>query len=100
LSWAKGSQQENVMSNDLEQRIRERAYELWERAGRAHGQADAHWHTAKLELANTDPILRAEMIAVPAKAKPRRKSATPVEAVNTAAQTTPRRRRPSTTLAN
>jgi hypothetical protein len=29
-----------------EARVRERAYFLWEREGRPHGRAEAHWHRA------------------------------------------------------
>ncbi len=34
-----------------EQRIRERAYEIWEHAGRPEGQATEHWHQAEIEIA-------------------------------------------------
>jgi hypothetical protein len=34
----------------LEQRIRERAYELWITTGRHDGQADQHWLMAEREL--------------------------------------------------
>lgn len=86
------------MSIDLEQRIRERAYDIWEREGRIHGRAEEHWHMAKLELTGTVQTASSEAaIAVPAKAKTRRKAAAPVEAVNTAAQVAPRRRRSATT---
>ena len=37
------------MDNDLEQRIRERAYELWEREGRS-GDPEDHWSRAEREL--------------------------------------------------
>jgi hypothetical protein len=87
------------MANDLERLIRERAYELWERAGRVHGQADAHWHAAKLELKNSHAGKPAEIIAVPAK-RSRRKPAAAVETVNTTAEAAPRRRRPGTPLPN
>ncbi|WBV43323.1 DUF2934 domain-containing protein [Pseudoroseomonas cervicalis] len=33
-----------------EERIRQRAYALWEQAGRPHGQDEAHWHQARSEL--------------------------------------------------
>jgi hypothetical protein len=39
---------------DLEQSIRERAYQIWEREGRVHGRHEAHWHSAKLELTSAD----------------------------------------------
>jgi hypothetical protein len=34
----------------LEERIRHRAYELWEQAGRPHGQAEKYWQQARAEL--------------------------------------------------
>ena len=88
------------MSNVLlEHRIRERAYELWERDDRVHGRAEAHWNAAKLELTSTAPTGAAEMIEVPARAKPRRKAAMATE-VTPAPQAAPRRRRSTNTLAN
>lgn len=33
-----------------EERIRARAYALWESAGRPEGQAETHWHAARHEL--------------------------------------------------
>ena len=33
--------------NDLETRIRERAYALWEEDGRPEGQADEYWERAR-----------------------------------------------------
>jgi hypothetical protein len=81
------------MNIDLEQTIRERAYDIWEREGRAHGRHEEHWHAAKFELTNA--ARDAEPIAVPLKAaagveKSRRKAA-PVEPP--AAVASPRRRR-------
>ena len=35
---------------DLEQSIRERAYELWAQGGRRDGDADAHWLAAQREI--------------------------------------------------
>ena len=82
------------MSIDLEQRIRERAYHIWEREGRPVGRADAHWHAAKLELSTEVQAVKAEAsIDVPAK-KRGRKPAEKVEPVAIAA--VPRRRRPAT----
>ncbi|MDK4198797.1 DUF2934 domain-containing protein [Pseudomonas sp. HR1] len=34
----------------LEERIRQRAYEIWEREGRPHGQDFEHWFQANREL--------------------------------------------------
>ena len=35
---------------NLEDRIRQRAYEIWEREGRPHGQDFDHWFRANREL--------------------------------------------------
>jgi hypothetical protein len=32
---------------DLERRIRERAFEMWEAEGRPEGRADEYWHRAR-----------------------------------------------------
>lgn len=37
--------------------IRRRAYEIWERAGRPHGEDQAHWFEAQAELAGDDTVL-------------------------------------------
>ena len=36
--------------SDKEQRIRTRAYEIWEREGRHDGRAEDHWRRAELEV--------------------------------------------------
>ncbi|MDJ0389325.1 DUF2934 domain-containing protein [Roseomonas sp. E05] len=38
------------MRDDLEQRIRERAYFLWLQAGQPEGMAEAHWLEARAAL--------------------------------------------------
>jgi Protein of unknown function (DUF2934) len=38
------------MEPALEQRIRERAYEIWNATGRENGRADEHWFCAEREL--------------------------------------------------
>ena len=38
------------MDSDKTDRISRRAYELWEAAGRQHGQHDDHWLAAEREL--------------------------------------------------
>jgi hypothetical protein len=49
------------MSHNLENRIRERAYEIWTADGCVHGQADRHWLAAEREiLATSEPELAAE----------------------------------------
>jgi hypothetical protein len=39
------------LSGDLQQRIQQRAYELWENEGRPQGREQAHWQQAERELA-------------------------------------------------
>jgi hypothetical protein len=39
---------------NTEDRIRQRAYELWERDGRPDGHADTHWERAAQEIAAED----------------------------------------------
>ena len=38
------------MDHSLENRIRERAYEIWAAHGYVHGQADQHWLVAEREI--------------------------------------------------
>ena len=38
------------MDHSLENRIRERAYEIWVAHGYVHGQADQHWLAAEREI--------------------------------------------------
>jgi hypothetical protein len=44
------SQMEQVMHQDLSERIRERAYELWIASGCRDGEADQHWLVAEQEI--------------------------------------------------
>jgi hypothetical protein len=38
------------MDQDREERVRARAYEIWEREGRQDGGHEAHWQQAEKEL--------------------------------------------------
>jgi hypothetical protein len=60
------------MDHSLENRIRERAYEIWAAHGYVHGQADQHWHAAEREIlaASTASLARQ-----PARQKERRSPA-------------------------
>ncbi len=40
------------MDQDIERRIRERAYEIWEEEGRPHGREAQHWQQAASEMAD------------------------------------------------
>lgn len=41
----------NTVINDEEERIRQRAFELWEEAGRPEGKEYTHWIRARKEIA-------------------------------------------------
>jgi hypothetical protein len=38
------------MQSNLQNRIRERAYEIWNAGGRVHGQEEQHWLAAEREI--------------------------------------------------
>jgi Protein of unknown function (DUF2934) len=59
------------MDQSLENRIRERAYEIWTAHGCAHGQADQHWLAAERE------ILAASTAALASKPAPKKKRRSP-----------------------
>jgi hypothetical protein len=42
------------MEQALEERIRERAYEIWNATGRMHGHADEQWLAAEREVLGAD----------------------------------------------
>ncbi len=42
------------MAEDLEERIRRRAHQIWEREGRPEGRREDHWALAKEEIAIED----------------------------------------------
>jgi hypothetical protein len=42
------------MSSDKEDRIRTRAYQIWDRQGRTDGQHEEHWAQASRELDSED----------------------------------------------
>ena len=42
------------------EKIRQRAYEIWNRDGRQHGQADDHWLQAERELGGAETGVAAE----------------------------------------
>jgi Protein of unknown function (DUF2934) len=47
------------MDQSLENRIRERAYEIWAAHGYVHGQADQHWLAAEREVLATSTAVLA-----------------------------------------
>lgn len=44
------------MGDDRHQRIRQRAYEIWEREGGGHGDPEKHWHQAEAEIEREDQL--------------------------------------------
>ena len=48
---------------DREERIRQRAYELWELDGRQEGDPDAFWHRATTDLDREDGAIQNDRIA-------------------------------------
>jgi hypothetical protein len=44
-----------------EQRVRERAYQIWEEAGRPEGKAVEHWLQAEAEISAQERGLEAEI---------------------------------------
>jgi hypothetical protein len=59
------------MDQNLENLIRERAYEIWTSHGCVHGQADQHWLAAERE------ILTASTATLPGKPGPQKKRPLP-----------------------
>ncbi|WP_353839184.1 DUF2934 domain-containing protein, partial [Mesorhizobium sp.] len=47
------------MSDEKHERIRRRAYEIWEREGHTHGLHERHWNQAILEIETEDRLLGA-----------------------------------------
>jgi hypothetical protein len=88
------------MTDDFEQLIRERAYQLWDQEGRIDGRAEEHWHMARRELMvrpEAQPVVDSVPLAEPAAKRPRRRTSPQTAvAAEAVAPKAPRRRRPST----
>ncbi|MGX9115621.1 DUF2934 domain-containing protein [Mesorhizobium sp. BHbsci] len=52
------------MSDDKHERIRRRAYEIWEREGQTHGLQERHWNQATVEIENEVRSLGARPLAI------------------------------------
>jgi Protein of unknown function (DUF2934) len=50
ISWL----EKECQVNDPEQRVRERAYQIWTEEGRPEGRADVHWDMARELIAIED----------------------------------------------
>ncbi|MER8430096.1 DUF2934 domain-containing protein [Mesorhizobium caraganae] len=58
------------MSEDRNERIRRRAYEIWQREGAADGEHERHWHQASAEIDREDDELGARPGISPGAAMP------------------------------
>jgi hypothetical protein len=68
------------MSDEKHERIRRRAYEIWEREGQTHGLHERHWNQATLEIETEDrslgarpPAISGADVPAPAQAQSREK---------------------------
>ncbi|UVC19397.1 DUF2934 domain-containing protein [Mesorhizobium onobrychidis] len=68
------------MSDDKHERIRRRAYEIWEREGQTHGLHERHWNQATFEIENEDrslgarpPVISGADVPAPAQTQSRAK---------------------------
>lgn len=66
--------------NDSEDRVRVRAYELWEQDGRPDGRADEYWHRAAALVANEQAPGQAGALGSPEEAGPAPKAEAQAEA--------------------
>ena len=64
------------MRSDREERIRQRAYALWQSEGHRHGRHEDHWHRAEREIAAEEAGP-----AGPPRRAGRPRNATPVKSV-------------------
>ena len=61
---------------DREEKIRQRAYGIWEEEGHPHGRADDHWHRAAREVESPSPLQAEPTLSLqPAEAAPAKKAA-------------------------
>jgi hypothetical protein len=60
------------MEHSMHERIRERAYQLWDAGGRVEGQADQHWLCAEREILSQPATSAASPIPGAADASRRR----------------------------
>lgn len=90
------------MSDKRVERIRRRAYQIWEREGRHHGSDEQHWKQATSEIDAEDSIgagsLPVEEPDGTAASKPsRRKMSSPTAKADGVSGEVPRTRRKKTT---
>ncbi len=81
------------MADDRQERIRQRAYAIWEREGRRDGDHERHWHMAAGEIDAEDAGRAAKPARKPA--APRKAAATPAKDAKVAPAAV-RKRKPKT----
>ena len=84
------------MTTDFEQKIRERAYQIWEQEGRVDGRAEQHWHMARFELTSAADMAAADAPVAAEPAKKSRRAKAPLAAAPVPAAAPRRRRAPAT----
>ncbi|MES0134381.1 DUF2934 domain-containing protein [Mesorhizobium sp. M0016] len=72
------------MTDDKQDRIRQRAHEIWEKAGRPEGAHQAHWEQATAEVDGA--VAKPKKAAKKADAKPAKAAAKPKAAKPAAAK--------------
>ncbi|MER8914949.1 DUF2934 domain-containing protein [Mesorhizobium sp. M0761] len=72
------------MTDDKQDRIRQRAHEIWEKAGRPEGAHQEHWEQATAEVDGA--VAKPKKAAKKADAKPRKAAAKPKAAKPAAAK--------------
>jgi hypothetical protein len=73
--------------DDFENRVRERAYRIWQEAGCPNGRADEHWHQARELVAIEDSQKRTtKPIIDPRSAGPFGEPIEPIEALENAGE--------------
>jgi hypothetical protein len=65
------------MGEDRHEKIQQKAYQIWEREGRPHGEHDRHWQQAVDELDRDDAMLGDDAPAADKAEKKARKPKTP-----------------------
>jgi hypothetical protein len=60
---------------ELQDRIRERAYEIWNASGRVHGRAEQHWLAAERQVLSEKAAQLTAVTAFADQKKPRRQRA-------------------------
>jgi hypothetical protein len=74
--------------NDFEERVRQRAYRLWQEEGCPEGQADAHWDKARELVAIEENFdLTLKPIESPGSIGPYGEPVEPIEAVENVGET-------------